>query len=394
MGVYSGDNMFINNTILTDTLDSVYEDVNVEPLGNSNNLVEVGFEAIQTVHENYQTIMKRIGISELNALETTGEEMIYTEGVLSSIYNAVKNFFMKVWEKIKSLFKRFMMIIDSYTKNDKDFLNKYRKDILAAKSLSDFTFKGYKFTLDSVNTITGLQSCKTSGVARYGAQAKNAGEINDSGLRSDTTDSKTMDKTIENIDDNFEKERAEILKKMGVSGSGSYTLEEFKKELREAYRNKESEKQELDNKDINVHTIISELAGSKDTKKKVDDAFKENKKIIEQEIKDLDRLQRDWVKDQPIENKTGTPAQKADKALKNENAGKNYTKYLKLAHLYKDCMIAINAVFLEALKDRSRQNKAIAIKIVAYKPKKEEYYNESYNGSYIGESFLSNIELK
>ena len=90
MGIYSGSNIFGSGYRYPDTLDSIMQDDNVEP-SIYNDIEESGMLAIQDINENYNMIMQRIGINELAALEETGEEMIYTENVISSIWNTIKN---------------------------------------------------------------------------------------------------------------------------------------------------------------------------------------------------------------------------------------------------------------------------------------------------------------
>lgn len=395
MGIYSGtNNMFNNHTIYPDTIESIMEDNNLEPLGNDDDLVGAGFGAILDIHENYNSIMQRIGVTELSALENTGEEYVYTEGALSSIYNTIKNFLKKVWEKIKALFKRFIMIIDSYTKNDKDFLNKYRKELGRVTNTTDFEFKGYNFS--RVNNPPGTETwekCRTSGISfeeDNGSKVYNTDDENSFNTKYDNESKATN--AIENQSEDFEKTRGGILKTITKQNHGSLSLEEFKKELREWYRNGESQKVTLDGKDIQVHSIITELSTSAETKKNAHKAFTDNKKVLESEEKDIDRIQRTWINSQKDKKFADTAEGKADK-FKNENTGRALSYYLKECSMKKDCMIAIDSVYLEALKDRSRQNKAIAVKLMNYKPKGEAY-NESYIGSYSGENFLSGIELK
>ena len=131
-----------------ESIDDIIVDDRVVP-SKSDDFVSEGIDIVLSMTENYNMVMEHIGRSELLALEQTGEPLVYTEGVIGSIFSTIKKFLSKIWEKIKSLFKRFIMMIDSYTKNDKAFVNKYRQQIYRHKSLSDFTFKGYVYTIDT-----------------------------------------------------------------------------------------------------------------------------------------------------------------------------------------------------------------------------------------------------
>ena len=360
-----------------------------------------------------------------------------------------------------------MMIIDSYTKTDKEFLNKYRNQILSPKNMSDFTFKGYKWSEKAFNdTDKAMGEC----TAQSAIMSANAHFTTGSSVDE-------YDKLSEKEDDLNEETRGKIIKMLGGQG-GKLSSSEFVKELKEVYRSGDTEKQDLDSKDINIHNIVGELSTSKEIKKGVNDAFKACKKSIEDDDKYVDRLQKTHIKTgvpgdknkdvvdfsspqitsnaQGAHNnydtysqveadanksdsarqiklaidrladkaqRTGTTSGKIDfrgnditysniddlkdKAVqhlskkygtkKEDQASEQTTKGLGIAlntiRFCKELLMQINTAYLNAWKDRSRQNKAICIKIVSYNPKKESF-TESYNGSYVGENFLANIQFK
>ena len=111
MGFFSStraveESAFTGNT----TLEALMEDSSVYP-SRQVNLIEASMEMLIDIEENHNTFFKYIGANELSAVEETGEEFVYTEGVLDSIIETIKSFLNKIWEKIKALFKRFMMTI-------------------------------------------------------------------------------------------------------------------------------------------------------------------------------------------------------------------------------------------------------------------------------------------
>ena len=521
MGIYSNSYMGQPSDYGHDeTLDSIMLDESVVPC-ESDDLVEAGLDYIQTMQENYNSIFMHIGQAELQALEESGQQMVYTEGVLSSIWNAIK---------------RFMMIIDSYTKTDKEFLNKYRNQILSPKNMSDFTFKGYKWHIDE-NEVSKMITYITGKVDYLVNNAIDLDHIRTAIQHGFAGNG--VDKLIENFDDWEEEMRGNILKESLKSSPKTVTEEEFRKELKKYFKGDEEEKQQLDNKDINIHNIVAQLQTSAETKKKVNKVFNENKKSIENSEKMVDKAQREQIKNTPYKGSdkdeetydiTGkyklfdtdkanykeliqyldqnpfildnaeTETRKATKKswsndrqqwedfeydeevpgaapgavgfnlpnyrnqntghflylynkndpkekqerdikkniqvlkhnqvafrdfldkIKGLNSGSGQDQYistekttkgkvfndktkrlgliLKMVRFDKQCVITIDSEFLNAMKERSRQNKAICIKIVSYNPKKENTYLESYNEifsndiSYINRNFISDIRLK
>ena len=294
MGFYSSSRLYQESfsDVPEVTLEQVIQDPNIQPT-EQEDLIEASLNIIENIQENQNRFFQHIGIAELDYMEANGEEMIYTEGVLGDIVSTIKSFLMKIWERIKALFKRFIMILDSYSKNDKDFAKKYQKEIFGKSGdTSDFSFKGYKWKIET-STVTGL-----IGECDKKAQEKIAWVKDDqktTGYMGKSTDD--TQKRLENINDEIEKMRGDILKgKIGGNG-GSMTEEEFRKELHEYFRGGETEKEELEGKDIDVHDMYNHLITSNQDRKDVDKVFKENKKSIDQTEKDLLRLQNEYAKE-------------------------------------------------------------------------------------------------
>ena len=459
MGIFShGVNSGTGYSSITEnaTIESLVEDSSVDVDGISEDFEYEGNEAIATVTENYNNIMMAIGITEASYLERTGREFIYTEGVLGDFIGKIKSFLKKIWEKIKGLFKRFTLMIDKYNMEDKAFVKKYRKELFNGKNLSDFKFKGYKFTINDGDITKALAKCTGST-----ERSKTRAGQGRSQFDADNYDDKHSDE--------LEKFRGDVLSQFTGGKAGSYTQEEFTKELRELLRNGDSEKEELDQ--INVGTITGELMTSRDTKKTLDNMFKTSKKAIDQDEKEIERNQKAFLNTQPLSDtakqekhrdwdkydksvsdakttyyaddesykKAATAARVSgvtDKAsyeaLSDENrakvkaeldkgfshkdddfdkddankisgethsqrAAKEFNYYLRDVRETKTVMISIQTSVMAALKERSRQNKAICVKIIHYNPKSESY-NESYSdrdySSYSGSNFLAGVELK
>ena len=433
---------------ITDTFESVCEDESIEPC--SEDMQEAGFDAIIAMNENYNAIMRRTAYVEAAALEETGREYVYTEGVLGDMYNTIKSFLMKIWERIKGLFKRFIMIIDSYSKNDKDFAKKYQKQIFSKSGdTSDFTFKGYKWNIEESVWSPAMDKCTAQSQQAYGGDGNSANYDID---RNDANGTNRYDSTaddyskkVDTESDDLEVVRGNIynafVSNHKASGNTKLTAEEFRKEVHELFRSGESEKEELDNKDLDVHKMYNYLMQSNDTKKSVKRAFDKNKKAIDADIKDLDRKHNENVKDAPgtrteytdaeleaewskgggndiVTNWKASNAKKSgesdeewkarfktankyketeDEAHKrNDYRSKNLTWFAKRSRITKECLLAIDSELLTAMKERSRQYKACLIAYVHYRPSSESAMTESYligKEKNVGGSIFSGISF-
>ena len=465
MGIYS--NVVFNNhrddsPIITDTIESIMEDDSIVLKDENEDFVSEGLDIISTITENYNAFMQRVGISDLSAIYATGDEMIYTENVVTDFLGGIKKFLMKIWEKIKSLFKRFIMVIDSYTKNDRAFINKYRQQIYRHKSLSDFTFKGYQYTIDTGKIKSAMEQLTTRTNTLLTRGKDDVADVSDGAYKDDPWDSESGRKYDEKHDDRMEELRGAILNVLKTgsglhsdSDKGRYTSEEFRKEIDQALRHGEEEKEELTDKEIDVDDMVTELQNYRETKKTVDTAFRENKKAIDENTKTVDRLFKTHIHDSPTKDddrestedeiKALTPEKMKDLINAHLGTGKEinsvaadetgddsvtkdadlkksvavaYIKQHKLANVYtrseskkrsallsnatkvtnasKNMLVTLDTCVLKALKERSRQYKACLVKIVYHNPKNESSFTESYDydSNYGFNNYISSIEFK
>ena len=438
MGFYSGSRLYQEtySNVPEVTLEEVMRDDSILP-SEQEDLIEASLNIIENIQENQNRFFQHIGVSELDYYDQHGEELIYTESVLGDIVDTIKKFLMKIWERIKGLFKRFIMIIDSYSKNDKDFAKKYQKEIFSKSGdTSDFTFKGYKWDIDNSGFQAAMTACSTKSDSHW----KTSGERTET--QRDRYDSKeSYEKNVDKESDAMETLRGEIYNaftsKHKVSGNTTLTSEEFRKEVHELFRGGETEKEELDSKDLDVHNMYNHLIQSQQDKKNAKTAFDTAKKSIDQDIKELERLHNTNIKDSP-----GTPTDKKyteaelnvfwdstkndwkddapanvkatanvaaaktanltrketdDEAhTRNDLRSKNLAYFAKYSRVTKECLLTINSELLTAMKERSRQYKACLIAYVHYRPSSESAMTESYwigKDKNVGGSIFSGISF-
>lgn len=84
--------------------------------------------------ENFYAIANAITIDEFAEYIATNEEVIYEEGRIKKIFNTIKAWIKKAWAKIKGVFEKVFQKIESFIRNDKDFVEKYKSTVKSKKT--------------------------------------------------------------------------------------------------------------------------------------------------------------------------------------------------------------------------------------------------------------------
>lgn len=334
----------------------------VDPAPATSDIEETAATIIAQNEANYATIMKSIGIAELAVYESTGAEMIYEGANIKGFFAKVKEFFVKLWNKVKGLFKKFFALIGSYTMKDKDFINKYKKDLLKV-NLKDFTVKGYNYTNLNWSPATAAGKIeeiikKETTVDTFAVTASNAGAINDACEKADREDARDA-------------------MRGAAIGKSKMDESEFTEELFKYFRKDEDAPVELEN--ISITNCISVISGSDEAEKGAKKAFKETEKAINEVLKALDKTEKEALKAVPKEG-----AAKTDESAAIVKAVSNVNAYI---HDEMNILTKVNGALLRAIKDANRQAKAICVKAINYRPKNEGF-------THYTEGFLGNVVLK
>lgn len=331
-----------------------------------DNHFEAGVRLMAESEENFNNIMKAIAIYELNVLESTGQEVIYEAVDLSSILRKFKEFFKKLWEKVKGIFKKFFAMLDSMTMSDKEFVSKYKKDLQNVKSTRDFEYKGFKFTHLGESQIPDIRTM--SNEMRSVLSIKN------------DNDPYNLEKYVKQFeDDKYDKVidgyRGQLLGK----NTRVYS-EDFHQDLFEYFRDGESEKVVIDKVDITE--LLSLISNSSDSKKKAENSLKAFKDKIDPIIKEYEEAEKEAMRGVPGNNQ-------GEGKLNSAKA----SAYAKTSKIYQDCLAAaqlFTTAKLQAIKDEKRQAKSVCVKLLTYKPK-----NESAGFVHTeGGSFLDNVVIR
>lgn len=137
----------------------------VEPfVGESFNYHQLGIIAASEISANHNAFMKSIALSELAAIEQTGDTDVLYESVnIKGIFEKIKMFFKKVIEKIHKIFHTFMAKLQSWFGDTKDFATKYEKEVIKnwSQVSNNWDFKGYRYD-NVIKTKSGSDEIKAT----------------------------------------------------------------------------------------------------------------------------------------------------------------------------------------------------------------------------------------
>lgn len=194
------------------------------------------------------------------------------ENVFTDIFKRIKDLFMKLWAKIKSIFKVFIAKFDSiFMKSSKDFIKKYKKDVLK-KDLKDITINYSAPNRVDFVISSALQVSLT-----------------DQEFLSNVNDPSNIKRALEDYDSE-EQEQVYI---RHLTGLQNVTLSDFDKEYHEHCYEDES-KEDLTGSLLS--DAIATLEGSDDVLKRVKKANDILNKAVDKIIKEIDKTQSEFAK--------------------------------------------------------------------------------------------------
>ena len=284
--------------------------------------------------------------------------MAFSEGVLSDMFGKIKQFFMKLWEKIKAIFRKFMARIDSVLiKSDKEFVNKY-KDRVMKNDLTDFEVKSRKAKNVQVPEVSGAFTTYLT--------------------KGDDDPEKAL-KNFDSEDDTCDLMSETIPGKPSISSTSEYD-----KEFMDAFFEDE------DMNEFDPHEIMNELLNFRENKKKLDKAMSNLNKTFASLVKVLDKHYNDVNKSAPFKDNerkdvhTVDTMELNDKRATLKTSAKNvdktqYMTYQKQVNLYQKHASIISSVCTKFTSNMIKvanfdhsQNRRIFAKMVAYNKKNED----------------------
>ena len=393
MGIYTG-TLFNDYSTLTVDAAEGYEDGDlsaqvamIEGYENNLKLFEGGI-----VSDIQEAAMQINGVDSYEIIS-------FNENVLTDMLGKIKSMLMKLWAKIKAIFKGFMARVDSvFMKSGKSLVNKY-KSVILKKDMTDFEAKWRKPKDSSYNISNSIGEFKQ--LSGKEVSLDMADHIDDPKAELEKWDDDKVQETI---------------LKQTIKGGKTIDLAEYEKDFMDSL----FEDEDVDDK-IDIDNIMTELTTFKDTKRGCEKANKSLDKSIKDMVKQIEKDQSEFIKERPgLDEKNGWTG--SSRALKkgtfsqwdqsegrktdaewinsSQNTAGSLTAYkpatgnassvagsdkaavekygkalnivVKIAHAYQTCATKFTAVVMKAFKFHNSQLRRVFAKAVAYNRKKDE----------------------
>lgn len=331
--------IFANNIINeSSAINEEFDMDEIEVCATDDYVVEAVKHELEN-EQNYNTLMQAVALNELAYYSETGEELEYfSEAEKGTFIEKVKQFFRRMWEKIKSLGKTFMLHIDKITKSNSGFVKKYKTEIEKG-DVAKCEHKGFKFT-DVELHISNAD----------GAVHAVSGE--------DLSSIKSMTKEAANSFLEKHKDLTECEKKLRgkiLGKNDALDAKQFRDELFKALRDGKSEKEKLDGNAMSNKQVVDLLLDGGSAKSNVKAAAKRLDATMGNLIKQLDKTAKDMAKEKDAVSERVRVLSIVIRLCK------SYTTSAEVAY----------GAMMAASRDAMNQAKSLAVKLVAQSRKAE-----------------------
>lgn len=406
----------------------------VQPfVGESFNYHELGIMAATEMAANESAFMKGIALSELRAVEESGDTDVLYESVnFKGIFDKIKMFFKKIIEKIHKIFHTFVVKMSSWFGSNSSFAKSYEKEVVKkwANVKSDWEFKGYKYShVFGDSAASGAETFKITiegeidgdGANKVGIKNLVSGATSLEAIykSSELTDANAVNeaknalsKFREKLDDYKEKMRGAIVKDIAdgagitttmtlgkpdapTSGISALDSSEFTDELFKVFRSGEDSKEDIPKDKIlamyggSISGMMTYIKEFDKIKKKSETTERKLTGAIDKLISDMDKAQNELIK--------AAKDADTDKELitaKNEYIVQASAVYQSLYGAASEYLTQAFSAMLQAQKEACTQAKEIAVKVIGQSKKMTESYDYD-SDSYANEGFdfISNVKL-
>lgn len=367
MGFFGSDRSYSTSSIedlLKDDSLNIHENLS---------LVEAAYEYAAENEMNWNAIMESVAMTEMDEMSNSGSD--YSVVAEAGFFESVVNFFKKVWEKIKSLFKKFMVMLGSLVGKDKDFAKKHgdtiRKNIINIPS--DAKIKGYVFTPDKLKTsVTAATTKLVDWVNAVGGAGQTSAMdgITDVNLVSDSYD----------VGDMNDKVRGILC--TGMPGhSNAMTDSEMRQAAFEQGRNDKDSPDDIAIDNASVSYALAQLEKGDKAKSDAGKLYRDQEKQWKSLMKAADKFSTEKYKTTTFADNPNNDTKIAQDNKDKSDLLKKISNGLALCKTAASCIQTLCAVYLQCVKDEYSQYRKICVKVVTYKSTKEgasvTHYTES-----------------
>ena len=334
---------------------------------HEENMLEAGATILIEAEQNWNAIMKAVGVEEVKAY-VEGVEAVTEAGRVAGMLEKAKQFFKNLWQKVVGMFKKMLSILDQQASKDKAFVKKYRTEVAKKMGMKDWN-EGLTMDLYPFAGIGGNTAA---------AHGKLKSGLNSAGISIDGDNLGTVAATVADLD--WKDEIGDKVRGMVIGTSGE-TESEFRKELKDKIYGEKDTAADI-TQDI-VLKAMSTIEGSEKAKKDLKDAFKPLDESLKKVIKNTEKAQSK----EKFQDKDG-------KGLEGEaltSATKQYNAVAVALDVVKTAQTVLTSVYsmeLQAIKDQNRQSRAIVGKVFR-KSVKEAGFEHFEEGTTYGNAFDS-----
>ena len=270
----------------------VYEGYGVDVNGDILAITESFDDQLEIVKALHAIDMEELAMrSDVRQLRESGADLYaievrqqqyeaVTESMVKNAYQKIKEFFSKLWGKIKAFFESVARYFNSLFKSSKEFATRYEPE-LKELDLSGFKYKMHEYTnLDDVDKKVTDRKAKIEEVFAK-LKAVDGSEEKIEELK------KKIDDLRENKDENAAKMRGEYVKKEGMR----LTQEEYAEVLYAYFRNGATSDDDMEEQPVEIEHILTVLKDTK-AKKEVEDFAKKNNEEFSRIIREISEIER------------------------------------------------------------------------------------------------------
>ena len=283
------------------------------------------------------------------------QQVVCLEGMVGDVFEKIKSFFKKVWEKIKGWWNTIAKYFQALFTSQAEFVKKFKKE-LTEKSTTGFKYSAYKYDIGKLEGLKdtaskGTTDAKAAFVAALQA-TKGAGEATDK---------------LEKI--------TEMKKKVDSSFNGGKSggVATFKKELVKSIRDGKSSKKEW--KEFGSNSLHDMIAYIEDNSGRLADLKEAQEAVTDAAAtysEEVDKVKSEYEKD----NKESTQKSHFITAVNKA------TEVAKYALSYQTATLSVAN---EMTKEISHEFERILKSFLHFKATKENYVptNENATGSFL-----------
>lgn len=144
---------------------SLESSINPARYGHDGGALAIAMESVEELHEiflegyNFEQADLAAAIEGV-ALEGSQYEAV-AEAAIKDTFKKIKDFFVKLWNKVKAFFHEVRKYLDAIFMSGKEFAKKYEKEINKLDNIKDLTVKMFTYddaALDSVDKVADPQA--------------------------------------------------------------------------------------------------------------------------------------------------------------------------------------------------------------------------------------------